>query len=90
MNAFKTHQEKKAAGKIASRCQFCTQVLQLKKARKVELYEALLDKSIHTLTIVDVLESWDIRVGTTTVHDHRHGLRGFAPHMARLKEAAGI
>lgn len=91
MNAFKNHQVKKESGKVATggRCQFCVQILKLKKAQKAELYEAMLDKSIQTLTIVDVLESWDIRVGNTTVHDHRHGLKGFAPHMARLKEVAG-
>lgn len=91
MNAFKDHQVKKkvTAASKGGRCQFCSQVLQLKKAKLGELYEAMLDLTIHTPTIVDVLSDWEITVGQTTLHNHRHGRLGFATHMARLKEAAG-
>lgn len=90
MNAFKTKQSEKKTAARNARCQFCSNVKTLKKARIKELYEAMLDSSIATPTIVAVLDDWDIVVGSTTIHNHRHGKEGFAVHMLELRDLAGI
>ena len=91
MNEFKKKQAEIIAEKVEAggRCVLCSGLLALPPKKIADFYEAMLDKDIEAPTILEVLKTWKIKSSLTTINNHRAGRKGFARHMAILKEKAG-
>ena len=88
MSEFKKHQEKNANDRTmtGSRCKLCMSVLKLEKSKIKDFYDALIDRSIMNVTIVEVLANWDIVTSISTISTHRNG--GYAQHIEALRKAS--
>lgn len=91
MSEFRATQEKNAnnLSMRGGRCKLCASILKLEKSKIKDFYDALLDRTITTATIVEVLSNWDIQVSTTAVVHHRTGKHNHARHIEVLKKAGG-
>ena len=88
MNEFTKRQQDKDISRRDSggKCKLCTGALTLPKTKLRDLYNALIDRKIETVVILDVLDSWGIETSKTAIINHRNGKHGTASHMEMLRE----
>lgn len=94
MSEFKTSQEKRLAKENSllegGKCKLCLSIIGLEKSQIKDFYEAMIDRTIQNLTIVEVLNSWGITSSITNISTHRNSLQGDPRHLLALKKAAGL
>jgi hypothetical protein len=90
VNEFQKLQHQKVIEYRKKKCLTCSGVLALPKTKQKQFYEAMLDPTISSQVISDVLQNWGIASSETTINAHRRGKDSYAEHMSALKKAAGI
>ena len=90
MSEFKSKQKarKEKSALEVGKCKLCGAILRLEKSKIVDFYEAMIDKSIQNITIVEVLGNWDISTSISTISSHRNAFRGDPRHLLAIKKAA--
>jgi len=69
---FKKLNDRKISERLGSKCLLCKQVHALPKQKVRQYRNALIDRSIMSGVIVDVLADWGVKTSETTVTNHRN------------------
>lgn len=90
MNEFEKLQHQKVIAYQKKKCLTCSGVFTLSKARLKQFYEAMLDPTISSQVISEVLRGWGVASSESTINAHRRGKDNYAQHMSEIKKAAGV
>lgn len=90
MSDFQKLEHKRSLEQKAKKCLTCSGIKAQPRQRIRDFYEAMLDRSISSVTILEVLKTWNVAASETTIRNHRRGNDGYANHMEDIKKAAGL
>jgi hypothetical protein len=87
INPFRQRQEQRYMA--AHKCVFCAQLLKLPPTKLKQTYDALNNRKIGNLAILDVLTEWKIKTSETAISMHRGWYTKRARCLQILREKVG-